>query len=141
MNKRIAAVDYGKKRIGLAITDARGVVALPLTVVSAGKSMAESVRNVLKALAPYVSEIKEFIVGLPLLLTGAVGDMAKETERFAEILRKESLLPVTMIDERLSSKGAERALLEMNHSRKRRKEMSDETAATILLQTYLSQKT
>lgn len=138
MNKRLVAVDYGKKRIGLAITDPRGVVALPLTVVSSGKSLLQSVRAVLKALSPYLAEVKELIVGLPLLLKGTAGEMAKEVEQFAEILRQESQRPVVLFDERLSSKAAERALLEMGHSRRERKEKSDATAATLLLQTYLS---
>lgn len=138
MSKRIVAVDYGKKRIGLAITDARGVVALPLTTISAGRSLAESVKNVLQALTSYLPEIKEFIIGLPLLLSGAAGEMAQEVERFAEILRKESERPVSMIDERLSSKATERVLIEMGHSRKERKAKSDEMAATLLLQTYLN---
>lgn len=135
---RIAAVDFGKKRIGIALSDSRGIIALPLAVVSAGKNLVESTRNVLNCLSPYQSEIKLILVGLPLLLNGLAGEMAKEAEQFAKVLGGQTSIPIELIDERLSSKGADRALAEAQFNRKKRSKHSDETAALLLLQTYLS---
>jgi putative holliday junction resolvase len=137
---RIAAVDYGLKRIGLAISDESGRIALPLKMVPAGQSLKESANNVLLALVPYKKEIAAIVVGLPLLFSGKRGDMADVVERFANALRQASPLPVETMDERLSSAQAERDLKEMAYSRKERTQMIDSAAAALVLQTYLDRK-
>ena len=134
---RIAAVDYGRKRIGLAVSDANGTIALPFGVVPAGRNLQGTVQNVLHAFSSHLPEIKTFIVGLPLLLNGTVGEMAEEVKRFASLLQEQSQIEVELIDERLSSKAVERVQIELGKKRKERKETSDEMAATLLLQTYL----
>lgn len=132
--RRIAAVDFGLKRIGLAISDPQGIVALPLKMLLAGST---PIQNVLDALAPYKNELKTILVGLPLLLSGAKGDMALTVERFAAGLHAASNLPVECVDERFTTAAAERALKEMNQSRKKRTKSIDSLSATLLLQAYL----
>lgn len=135
---RIAAVDYGRKRIGLAISDENQSIALPLDVVSAGRTLDESVKNVLSELARFEPKVKKILVGLPLLMNGEKGEMAHLAERFAALLRLKTSAAVECIDERLSSAQAERALKnEMNLSRKKRSGLVDCTAAALILQAYL----
>lgn len=135
---RIAAVDFGLKRIGLAISDERRTIALPLDLVHAGKTHQESVRAIKKALGRY--ELEKILVGLPLLMKGIKGEMAQKVEQFAEILQKELNLPVECVDERLTTAQADRALKELDYNRKERTKMVDSTSATLLLQAYLDRK-
>ena len=134
---RIAAVDFGMKRIGLAVSDERSTIALPLKMALAGNSLQQSARNVMKALAPYIKEISKLIVGLPLLLNGKRGDMAEQVERFIAALKKETTIPIETMDERLTSAQAERDLKGCDYSRKERTQIIDSASATLLLQAYL----
>ena len=134
---RIAAIDFGLKRIGIAISDEKGRIALPLKLVLSGKSMTETVKNVLLALSPYEKQIEAIIVGLPLLLSGKRGDMALAAERFAQALQNETKIAVQMMDERLTTAQAERSLKELSYSRKERTDIIDCATAAILLQTFL----
>lgn len=126
---RIAAVDYGLKRIGLAISDPRGTIALPLKTVG-------SFNEAVTALRPYLP-LKRLVVGLPLTLKGERGEMAQRAEAFADKLSQTLQVPVHFIDERLSSKQVERDLAHL--SRHKRTPHADSAAATLLLQTYLQQ--
>lgn len=136
---RIAAIDYGLKRIGVAISDPRARIALPLKVVQADKSLKGTIKNVLSALSSYEGEIKTILVGLPLLLNGEVGEMAQAAQRFAAALQNETKIDVKMFDERLSTVQTERSLKELSYSRKQRDKLVDSASAAILLQTYLDQ--
>jgi len=137
---RIAAIDYGLKRIGLAISDESKRIALPLKLVLSGKSLRQTVLNVLNALTAYEGQIETIIVGLPLLLNGKRGEMAEAVERFTNALQAETKIPVKMLDERLSTSQAERSLKELSYSRKERTQIIDCASATILLQTFLDTK-
>ncbi len=138
--RRIAAVDYGKKRIGLAISDGGASIALPLKKVLAGKNLQASAKNVLDALSSYKTDLGTILVGLPLLMNGTRGEMAELTEKFAEVLRTASGLKVESVDERLTSAQADRALKEMALNRKERSKAIDSVSATLLLQAYLDRK-
>lgn len=138
---RIAAVDYGKKRIGLSISDERKIIALPLKLVDAGRNVQESSKNILHALTPYLAHLEKILIGLPLMMNGTHGEMAKEIERFTEILSTLTTIPIEFVDERLTSAQAERELKSLDYSRKERKSLVDSTAATLLLQAYLDRKT
>ncbi len=127
---RIAAVDFGLKRTGLAISDAQGIVALPLKIRPANTPAA-----ILAALAAYAPAT--ILVGLPLLLNGTKGEMALAAERFAAALQALTSTPVECVDERLTTAAANRALKEMGRSRKQGTQVVDSLAATLLLQAYL----
>jgi putative holliday junction resolvase len=137
---RIAAVDYGLKRIGLAVSDESGKIALPLKMIAAGKNVDESIRNLLNALAPYSPQLETIVIGLPLLLNGKAGDMAADVQRFASALRGKTQVAVETLDERLTSSHADRLLKELDYSRKERSHIIDSTSALLLLQTYLEIK-
>jgi len=139
MARRSVGVDFGFKRIGLAISDARGVIALPLKMVPAGKTFKQSSQNILMDLAPYLTEITRIIVGLPLLFNGKHGEMAKTVTEFGAVLEIEAGISIEYVDERLSSSQAERAFKEMNYNRKQRKHFVDSASAVLVLQTVLDQ--
>jgi putative holliday junction resolvase len=135
---RIAAIDYGRVKIGLAITDENQRVALPFKTVQAGKTLSQSATIVLEELSSFLPKIEKFILGLPLLLSGKKGEMAKEVESFEEELRKVTNIPIIFWDERLTSAQAEASLKELNLSRKKRAEKSDPLSAMIILENYLA---
>ncbi|MEM8629247.1 MAG: Holliday junction resolvase RuvX [Chlamydiota bacterium] len=133
---RTLAIDYGQKRIGLAITDERGKIALPLATVPTGKSFEESTRNIESATKDYT--LRNLVVGLPLLPNGKEGDMSRATRAFAEHLAHYFSLPVVLFDERFTSIRAHQSLGAF--SRKARTKVVDRTAALILLQDYLGNR-
>lgn len=132
---RVAAIDFGLKRIGLAVSDIHRKIALPLAIVEGGK---KAIQNI-KAALP-LKEVDLILMGLPLEMSGKKGAMAQTVELFAKNLEAAlEGIPILLVDERLSSKGAEVRLRETSLNRKERSEKLDMVAATLLLQTYLSQ--
>lgn len=131
---RIAAIDFGLKRIGIALSDERKKIALPLVTVEGGK---KAVANTIAALEKKQGDIEKIIVGLPLLMNGEKGPMAKEVEAFAKALEIATGIPIEFLDERLSSKMADQRLRELSLNRKERTERLDMAAAALLLQSYL----
>jgi putative Holliday junction resolvase len=130
----VLALDYGTRRIGLAVSDESGTFAFPAGfLASAGR------RRDLEALVALISEraIQRVVVGLPLHLNGQRGDAAVAAEEFANAVAEVSHLPVELMDERWTTRAADRALSESRSGRKRRREAVDSTAATLLLRTYL----
>ena len=129
---RLLAVDYGERRIGLAISDPTGTIASPAghIVRRAGKRppIAEIIRRA-EAL-----EAKGFVVGLPLDEQGEDTARATEVRRIAAELEKRTGMPVRLLDERFTTAAALRAVREMGGSTRGRKGDVDALAATVLLQ-------
>ncbi len=134
---KILALDFGVKRIGLALSDE-----LRLTAQPYGTIECKDEEEDLQKLEAIVKEEKagEIIIGLPKRLDGSLGDMAKQAKRFARLLRERLNVPVRTWDERFSTHAAERALLDGNVRRKKRKQVIDKTAAVWILQGYLDSK-
>lgn len=132
---RIASIDYGVKRIGVALSDESKIIASCLTVVQAEKTSEKTVEKVLLALAPY--QIETLIVGLPLHMNGKKGFLADEVHHFVALLKQRVSFQILLWDERLSTVQAERTLREANLSRKKRAPLIDSLTALILLQSYL----
>jgi putative Holliday junction resolvase len=134
------AVDYGEKRIGLAIADPSGMIASPAGFIErrAGKRppVAEIIRRA-EAL-----EAKGFVVGLPLDGNGEETPRSAETRRVASALAERTKLPVELIDERFTTAAARRAIREMGGSSsiKDRRGDVDALAATVLLQHALAHR-
>lgn len=129
---RVAAIDFGLKRIGLAVSDKNRKIALPVDVVEGGK---KAIQNI-KAALP-LKEVDLILIGLPIEMSGKKGAMAAVVEKFAKTLEEALGIPVSFVDERLSSKGADTSLKEIFLNRKERNEKTDMVAATLLLQTFL----
>ena len=131
---RIACIDFGLKRIGIALSDERRKIAFPLETVAGGK---QAIENIRRALASKPGTVERILVGLPLLMNGQEGEMAQLVRKFASELTTSMGVPVELIDERLSSRLADQHLREIALHRKERTDKMDTAAATLLLQTYL----
>jgi putative Holliday junction resolvase len=129
---RVVAIDFGEKRIGIAMSDKDRKIALPVGTVAGGKKAIQNIRDALP-----LKEVDLMILGLPLEMSGKKGLMAEKVEKFGKMLEEALQTPVIFIDERLSSKGADVRLREMSLNRKARTEKLDMVAASLLLQTYL----
>lgn len=128
-------LDYGERRIGVALSDPLGLTAQPLATLDRTASLDAD----LAALAALARDhaATRFVIGLPLSLDGTHGERARVTEKFARRLERASGLPVESWDERLTSVQAERALLEADLSRRRRRQVIDRAAAVLILQSWL----
>lgn len=131
---RALGVDYGEKRVGLAVSDPAGIVATPLRTASVD-SDEDAVRAVAEACAE--TEAGLVVVGLPLNMDNTRGPAAEKVEAFAARLRNVVDVDVHLWDERLSTALVERALLEADMSRKKRRQKRDRLAAQVILQGYL----
>jgi len=127
-------LDFGERRIGVAVSDPGGQIARPLLVIERS-----SLRDDMARIAELVRSrrAQKVIVGLPLNLDGSLGPAARRARRFASALGRELALPIALWDERLTTVEAERALLASDRSRQRRKEVRDAVAASLILQSYL----
>jgi putative holliday junction resolvase len=130
-NRAIAGLDLGTVTIGVAVSDLRRQVATPVAVIRREKFTIDAAR-LLELLAARGAQ--GIILGLPLNMDGSSGPRVQATQAFARNLEKLSPLPIGYWDERLSTVAAERALLEADTSRKRRKEVIDQVAAGYILQ-------
>lgn len=131
---KILGLDYGDRKIGVAISDAFGWTAQGLEVI-----VRRDDEEVLQRLGTIVREhgVEEFVLGMPKNMNGSIGPRGELSKAFAETLKQTFGLPVHLWDERLSTVSAERTLLEADVSRKKRRQVVDKMAATIILQTYL----
>ena len=144
----ILAVDYGRARIGLALADTETRMARPLSTIDR-VNRNEDMRRLRELAREH--RVRQIVVGLPLRLDGARGEMAEEAERFAQRVRKQVGVPVEMVDERLTSWEAERLLEEVQgrfiHEKKltsskkpkgvQAKISLDAVAAAVILKAYL----
>jgi putative holliday junction resolvase len=135
---RALGVDVGGRRIGLAITDASGVLARPLAVIEAGGR--EQVARVAEAIARAAAEedgLGLVVVGLPRRLDGTPNEQTAAVTAFVESLRARVRQPVVLQDERLSSVEAESRLALRDRDWRSRKKKLDAAAAAVILQDYL----
>jgi len=134
MMGRILGVDYGTRRVGIAISDPMAMLATPLCV-EAVRSVDEAITAVCRIARD--RGVVKIVVGIPINMDGSSGAMALEAGKFVELLRTASGLPVDITDERLSTSLVERMLLQADVTRERRKEVRDKLAAQVILQGYL----
>ena len=132
---RVMAIDWGSKRVGVALSDETRTIARPLDTLEV-----KSLKGAAEKLAAIISEngVDEVVLGYPLHMDGTEGSSAKECRRLSDSLR--TLLPglrLVLMDERLSSVGAEAILRERGEKTRGRKERLDQVAASLLLQEYL----
>ena len=131
---RILAVDYGHKRIGLAISDETGTLARPLLVLQHVSRVVNAATVAERAAAHDVAKI---VVGVSYDEDGQLNTAGHSAARFAEALRLQTALPVLLWDESLTTQDARVARLAMGVSRKKRGGHLDDVAAAVLLQNYL----
>jgi len=131
---RIMGIDYGEKRIGVAISDPLGITAQGLPTIER-TNIQEDIQKILNIIRE--KEVGEIVVGLPKHMNNMLGEKAQAVLAFVDLIKKHVNIPVNTIDERLSTVRAHRAMLEGNLSRKKRKDRVDMIAAQLILQNYL----
>ena len=135
---KTVALDYGERRVGVAVADSEVRMALAHGCVEA-KSQGDILEGVARVCRQLGAD--RIVVGKPLNMDGSEGPAAKQAVKFAETLRSMLGVPVHMWDERLSTVSAERALIDADMSRGRRKKVRDKMAARIILQSFLDNET
>ncbi len=131
---RIMALDYGNKRIGVAISDSLG-----LTAQGKGYIKNNNFQDVLLEINKYINkfDIEEIIVGMPFKMNGSKGERVERTQEFINFLKNNLKVNIRAWDERLTSVQAEKVLLEADMSREKRKQVIDKMAASLILSNYL----
>jgi putative Holliday junction resolvase len=133
---RILGIDYGEKRVGLAISSPVGFIAQGLPTIERieGTDYLEELADVIKE-----KEVDEIVVGLPKNMNGSIGEKAEEVFVLVETLKSKFNLPVHTFDERLTTVRAHRAMTGAKMSKKGKKKRVDMIAAQFILQAYLDQ--
>jgi putative Holliday junction resolvase len=142
---RLVGIDFGERRIGLAVSDASGTLARPLRTIERDRSdelAADALASVIDDLnaqanidaEPAVSSI---VVGLPTRLDGSASDQTVRAQKMAALLASRTAIPVVFQDERLSSHEAGERLALKERDWRKRKEKLDAAAAAVILQDYL----
>lgn len=131
---KIMAVDLGKVRTGIAVSDQNELLAFPVCVIEER----DRGRLCQKISTIAISEnVGEIVVGLPRNMDGSEGESAKNAREFSDMLQKATKLPVALRDERNTTISAHGYLNDVNVRAKKRKKVIDSVAATIILQDYL----
>ena len=134
---RIMALDYGTKRVGVALSDELGLIAQPLEFIPA-EPKDECLRR-LKEIVDSKS-VTEIVIGIPRNMNGTYGPAAESARAFADSVKTALSISVKTWDERLTTVQANRALIESGMRREKRRQKVDQTAAAILLQSYLDSR-
>jgi putative holliday junction resolvase len=131
---RILAIDYGSRRMGLAVSDALGITAQGLETLQRKNRRSDFARleRVIRE-----NQVREIVLGYPLRMSGEEGTQSQKVAEFAEDLRRKFGLPVHLWDERLTSAEANRLLREADLSIQRRAQAVDRMAATLILQSFM----
>lgn len=135
MTGRVLAIDPGTQRIGVAISDPGGTVAMPLVVLPAGPEFLGRLADISEA-----NQVIEVVVGLPRTLGGAEGPQAQSARSLAADIERRLDLPVRLVDERLTTAAAARSFDEAGVTQRNRRNRIDKVAAAMLLQGYLDSR-
>jgi putative holliday junction resolvase len=137
---RVLGIDYGERRIGLAVSDPTALIAQPLPTLPRRRGKRPPMADILRICEE--QEVAAAVVGLPIDLEGEDTDWTREVRTFAAALARRSGLPVHLVDERLSSKAAERTVraLGLPKRQRERKERVDAAAAMLILQAFLDRR-
>ena len=133
---RVLAIDFGKKRLGLALCDPTGTIASPLPALQRSAQvwwdeLGQLIRE---------KEVEELVVGLPLNMDGSEGPSAQICRKFADDLKQRFGLPVILLDERLTSTAASSTLTAAGLSQRQQRGKLDSMAASLLLQVHLQKR-
>lgn len=137
---RILGLDFGTKTTGVAISDPMGWTAQGLEIIrrQEDEHLKATMKRIEEICMAY--KVEKIVLGLPKNMNNTLGERGEKTLLFKEKLENKLKIPVETWDERLSTVAAEQVLLEADMSRKKRKNVIDKLAATIILQNYLDAK-
>ena len=137
---RVLGIDYGRRRIGLALSDPTGLLAAPWKTVRAGAGpshLAAAIAAEIAVLAAEPDGLSAVALGYPRRLSGEPNEQTAAVEAFAALLQSRVSVPVVLQDERLSSREAESLLARREKDWRKRKAQLDATSAAVILQDYL----
>ncbi len=140
---RALGIDYGERRIGLALSDATGLIASPWKTVPNDANVGKAARRLadeIEALQRDERGLGTIVLGLPRRLSGEPNAQTARVEKLAELLRPMIVIPITFQDERLTSHEADERLATRERNWRRRKAQVDAVAAAIILQDYLDSR-
>lgn len=131
---RILAIDLGEKRTGTAICDEKEIISYPLKVIleENRNKLVEKISNIVKE-----SKVEMILVGFAKNMDGSSGEKAKKCQQFAQNLKKELNIPITLWDERQTTKLAMRFMNESHVNKKKKKKIVDCVSATIILDSFI----
>lgn len=132
---RYLGLDLGSRTLGVAVSDKTGLIASSLKVIRHNEEYDRLVNDVKEIVQEY--EIEKIVLGLPKNMNNTIGPKGELSYKFKEMLESRIDVEVILEDERLTTKVATNVLLEHDASRKKRKQVVDSLAATIILQSYL----
>jgi putative Holliday junction resolvase len=132
--ERILCLDYGDRRIGIAVSDLLNITAQPIGYITINGD-----RDAISQIKSYITQfqIKKIVLGLPKNMDGSEGERALKTRRFADKLTESFGVAIDYFDERLTSVSADRALNDLNVSGRNKKGKTDTLSAVIILQNYM----
>ncbi len=132
---RVLAIDYGRSRVGLAISDPTCTISQPLEVVATSRAL-EEIRKIIENM-----NVKLVVIGLPVNMNGTEGKMAEEVRAFAEELKGElGDVEIVFWDERLTSFEAQQLMSQAGLKWKKYKRKIDKVAASLILKSFLEKK-
>ena len=132
---RALGLDLGQKRIGVAVSDSAGALAMPIEVLMRLGDRRREHREIAELVQEWEAEI--VVVGLPYNMDGSTGPMARKYASEAKALGDTLRVPVVLYDERLTTVSAERALMDQNMNALDRRQVVDKVAASVMLQSWL----
>lgn len=133
MMDRFLAIDYGTKRVGLALTDPLKMIAQPFATLENNFELISGIKKIVQE-----KNVSRIILGFPLRLSGEIGQAAQAVEKFsAELKQQIHNIEIVLVDERLTTAEAQKRMIETDARRSTRKQNIDQTAAALLLQNYL----
>jgi putative pre-16S rRNA nuclease len=132
---RLMALDVGKRRIGIAISDPLAITARPHSTIERNKEAPGKIAALIREL-----EIGKLLIGLPLHLSGIEGEQAQDVRRFVEKLSPFVTIPIEYKDERLTTVEAEHRLSDRRGDWRKRKKRIDAVAASVMLEEYLRER-
>ena len=132
---RILGIDFGKKRVGIAVSDPLGLTAQPFDVLENNKRLISMIKEICKE-----KEVSLIVIGLPKSLSGELNTSARDAIYFSEKLKAGIDIPVEMYDERFSTSLVQQAFRQTGVSEKKGRSVIDKMAAAIILSDYLNRK-
>lgn len=135
---RYLGLDLGTKTLGIAVSDKTGLIASALTILRHNEDFEYLIcelKNIVKD-----KEVDEIVLGLPKNMNNTIGERGEMILKFKEQLESNFSLPIHLEDERLTTRVAENILISADVSRKKRKQVIDKMAATVILQSYLDRR-
>lgn len=131
---RILGLDVGDKTIGVAVSDLLGITAQGVTTINR-RNNEYDINELMKICKEF--NVTNIVCGLPKNMNGTIGEQGEKVLEFSKLIEREIKLPIKLWDERLTTAAAQKAMLEANMSRAKRKKIVDKVAATYILQGYL----